>query len=411
MYAFGAVGRRRAGPAGLFQIEHALPPAAQRGARLAALALHPTPPVQPHPEPLALEQVDGVARAHAPDVGHGALGRVHPRQVDGLGARGGPAPHRGAGAAGAAPVAVGRHAEVAQHVVGSHDVARLHLGHHRRRRVAGVVDAQLYVARHHALGYVVEHQAAHAAARCGQPRLAYAHYAAVAGLVGGEVACKAQPVVNGAAVVSGRPLRHLGRARLAGHAEKPRPGLLAKALAHHVLEHRLQRAHRLRLAYSLLLHHGRELHDGLAVLHHLLHKPRPHHLAVVGYGVVERHGVYRSHLCLVAYAHPRQRRLAPVEPLAALVLLGHAYDWLGVAHERYVQVVGYARAVEPLDVLLGVVVVETVYHVAHPDVAAHLERPGHVDVLVAPAAPVVVFHEAPVHVHHAAAGVYYREKN
>ena len=65
-----------------------------------------------------------------------------------------------------------------------------------------------------------------------------------------------------------------------------------------------------------------------------------------------------------------------------------------------------AHAVETLHVLFGMAAVEPVDDVARADIRADFQRAGHVDVLVATPAPVVVLHPAAVHLDHAAACMY-----
>ena len=97
---------------------------------------------------------------------------------------------------------------------------------------------------------------------------------------------------------------------------KRRCGLIAQSLAHDMFQDGL---HGLdgRLFGNLFPHHFRwKLHDGLPVFDHPLHEARAHHLAVVGDGVIESQCRDGWYLRFVAYAHPRQGRVAPVVVLA-----------------------------------------------------------------------------------------------
>ena len=102
-----------------------------------------------------------------------------------------------------------------------------------------------------------------------------------------------------------------------------------------------------------------------------------HHTAVVGDGVIECERIDRRYLCLIAYAHPQQCRLAPVFPLTVRILLWHADLWHGMAYDRNLDVlVVDACPVDAAHKLLRVVVVELIHHVADTDVGAQLHGPS-----------------------------------
>ena len=72
-----------------------------------------------------------------------------------------------------------------------------------------------------------------------------------------------------------------------------------------MFEYRLHLFQGLLFTYFILDDFRLELLYHLAVFHHLLHKSRTHHFAVVGDGVIERDGRDGRNLGLVANAHPR----------------------------------------------------------------------------------------------------------
>ena len=202
---------------------------------------------------------------------------------------------------------------------------------------------------------------------------------------------------------------NLGRSRLAGHLEgsRQRGSLAAQSLADDVLQDGLHHRDGLLLGNTLLQHHGRELADGLTVLHQLRDETRLHHLAVIGNGIIERHRVDGCNLRLIAYRHPRQRRLTPVFRAVGGLRVHIADDGLAVAYQRQLQILSDAYAAQPGDILLGMAAVELVDDIARADVGADLQRAGHINVLIAATTPVVVLHPAAVHLHHATAGMYH----
>ena len=157
------------------------------------------------------------------------------------------------------------------------------------------------------------------------------------------------------------------------------------------------------LGYLLLQHHRLKLPDDLAVLDQLLHKTRLHHLTVVGDGIVEGDGIDGGYLCLVAYRHPGQRGLAPILRAVRGLRVRHADVGRMIAYQRQLQVFVDAHTVEPFHVAGGVAAVELVYDVADANVRADLQGACHIDVAIAAAAPVMVFHRATVHLHDTAA--------
>ena len=158
------------------------------------------------------------------------------------------------------------------------------------------------------------------------------------------------------------------------------------------------------LGYAFLQHNGRILLDGLSVLHHLGDESRLHHLAVVGYGIVEGQRIDGRYLCLVAYRHPGQRRLAPVFRAVGSLRVYLTNVRCSVAHKRQLQVFADAYAVESFDIFLRMAAIELVDDVAGADVGTHLQGTGHADGAIAATSPVMVFHRPAMHLHDATAG-------
>ena len=89
-----------------------------------------------------------------------------------------------------------------EHIVGGKHVAVLHVGHEDGSRILGVLHVEFQALRHDAFGDVVEHLSAHASSRSRQARFLDADDAAVARIVGWEVAGKADQIVGSAVLVS-----------------------------------------------------------------------------------------------------------------------------------------------------------------------------------------------------------------
>ena len=173
-----------------------------------------------------------------------------------------------------------------------------------------------------------------------------------------------------------------------------------------MLEDNLQLLYHLRLCYLLALHHRRVVGDDLSVLDNLLHEPRPHHATVIGDSIIEGEDGYRRTLSLIAYAHPRQRRLGPVHILSVLILLRKAYARRRVAGDRNVKVVSQTEVMEVLDVPLRIVVIVFVYNAADANIRANEQSLRQIHTTVASAPPVVVLHISAVHIPYAATSLH-----
>ena len=154
-----------------------------------------------------------------------------------------------------------------------------------------------------------------------------------------------------------------------------------------------------------LYHLGWKCSDGVAIFDGTLHEARLHHAAVVGNGIIERERIDRRNERLIADAHPWQRRVAPVEPFAPLVLLGPADDGCGMSHDRNLHACAIdTRPVDAPHEFDGVVVIKLVDDIAHADIRAHLHGPSEGDGAIASGAPVAVFHVAAIDMPDAIAG-------
>ena len=100
------------------------------------------------------------------------------------------------------PVGVGLDAQVGEHIVGGKHIAVLHVWHEDGCRILGILHVEFQALCHDAFCNVVEHLSAHAASRCRQARFLDAHDAAVARIVGWEVAGEAYQIVGSAALVA-----------------------------------------------------------------------------------------------------------------------------------------------------------------------------------------------------------------
>ena len=245
----------------------------------------------------------------------------------------------------------------------------------------------------------MKHRTAHPAARSRQARFLYADDTAIARCLRGKIAGKAEQIVGRTRLISRCSLRHLRRTGLSRHFKRSRTGLLSQALTHHMFQDCLYLFERFRLANLLItLHHlGWKLHERLAVLHHLFHKSRTHHAAVVGNGVIKGECGDGRNLRFIADAHPRKGRIAPVEPLPVGSPSWHSNLRRGRAHERNSEVQGQASAVNATHKLLRVVVIELVDDATHPDVRTHFQRPWQRNHAISAAPPVVVAHLSSVH--------------
>ena len=314
------------------------------------------------------------------------------------------APYRSASGISPVPCLQGVDTEIFQHVISRGKVSVLHVRHENRQRVACVGNVELEALRRDSFRNVMENLRTEAA-RSRKTGPLNAHYTAVSRRIGREKADKAKQIVHRSRLVSCRSFRYLGGSRLAGNLERWRAGFLSETLAHNMFQYGGDFTQRLFLADALLYHFGRELLYYLSVLHHGLNEPRTHHCAAVGDGVIERKCRYWRHLGFVTYAHPGQRRLAPINVLAALVLLRHADAGRRIADYWQLQVLADADAVKPLDKLFGVLSVVFVDYPAYSDVGAVLQRLRQSKHLIASAVPVVVAHLGSVHVPDAASGV------
>ena len=108
------------------------------------------------------------------------------------------------------------------------------------------------------------------------------------------------------------------------------------------------------LGNLLFQYHGFELLDDLSVLHQLLHETRLHHLAVVGNGIVEGHGIDGRDLCLIADTHPGQGSLTPILGTVCRLCVRHAdIGWM-IAYQRQLQVFVDTHTIESLHIFLGI---------------------------------------------------------
>ena len=105
-----------------------------------------------------------------------------------------------------------------------------------------------------------------------------------------------------------------------------------------MLKNGLYLAQCLGLADSLLDNLWREIHNYFPVLDHLFDKTRAHHLAPIGYGIIESKSGNGWYLCFISNTHPRQGGLAPVYPLSMAVLPGLADDRFGRPHKGKMQI-------------------------------------------------------------------------
>ena len=160
------------------------------------------------------------------------------------------------------------------------------------------------------------------------------------------------------------------------------------------------------LGYLWSHHLWRKFHDGFSVLHHLAHKSWAHHLAVVGYGVVEGEGRDRWHLGFISYTHPWQGGFCPVVILAVAVSVRHADSRRGSTHQRNLQVVVQTRAVDALHEFLRVVPVVVVDDAAHTDVGTVPQGLWQAQHSVSALAPVVVLHVSAIHLPYTAARIH-----
>ena len=133
---------------------------------LDALFYHLASSLELNLQPSALYQVHSVACSHAMHVGHvRALAQRFALQTDGLAvAFHSPSQNWVAVGLSSGQVCSWLKAKVVQYIVGSQDVAVLNLRNQYRERVACVDGLKLQALSHVALGNVVEHHAAHAAA-------------------------------------------------------------------------------------------------------------------------------------------------------------------------------------------------------------------------------------------------------
>ena len=173
-----------------------------------------------------------------------------------------------------------------------------------------------------------------------------------------------------------------------------------------MLEDNLQLLYHLRLGNLLALHHRRVVGDDLSVLDNLLHEPRPHHATVIGDSIIEGEDGYRRTLSLIAYAHPRQRRLGPVHILSVLILLRKAYARRRVAGDRNVKVVSQTEVMEILDVPLRIVMIVFIDNTADSNIRANEQSLRQIHTTVASAPPVVVLHISAIHIPYTASGLH-----
>lgn len=148
--------------------------------------------------------------------------------------------------------------------------------------------------------------------------------------------------------------------------------LFSESLADHMFQHHLHLFDDSgRSDLCMPFDHLRRIFGDFAVLNGCLDKSRLHHTPIVGDGVVKCQRGDRRHLRLISYAHPRQGSVAPVEPLAAFVLLWHTNLSRTGTHNRDVQIRGNAGAIDTAHEFFRIIVVVLVDDSAHADVRAH----------------------------------------
>ena len=252
---------------------------------------------------------------------------------------------------------------------------------------------------------MVEHNTRHATARGGKARLLDTDDTSIAGVIGREEACKRQPVTGGARMVAAKLVGYLGSTCLTSHLKRFRTGLLSQSLTDHMLQDGLHRLDGLRLGNLLLEHHRLKLLDHLSVLHQPFHESGLHHLAIVGNGIVEGHGIDGRNLRLIADTHPGQRGLTPVFGTVLSFRVGHTDIGWVIAYQRQLQVFVDTHPIESLHIFRGIRAVVFVDNPAHTDVRTYFEGAWHTDGAIAATTPVVVLHGPAVHLHHATTGI------
>ena len=73
-----------------------------------------------------------------------------------------------------------------------------------------------------------------------------------------------------------------------------------------------------------------------------------------------------------------------------------------VALDRQLQILVDAYTVETLYIFCRIGTIELVDNPADADVRTHFQGSGHIDILITATAPVVIFHQSAVHLHHTA---------
>ena len=175
-----------------------------------------------------------------------------------------------------------------------------------------------------------------------------------------------------------------------------------------MLQNGLNSLQRLRSCNAFLDDLWFELLDGFAILDNLLDETRPHHLTIIGNGIIERHRIDGCNLGLIAYRHPRQRSGIPVVIITSVLLtLRHTDKGRTITGKDILQlqVLTDTYPVKAFDIALGLVMVEFVYHMTHTDIRTDLQRSGHVDITIAATTPVVVFHLTAIHRHDTTTGM------
>jgi len=347
-------------------------------------------------EAVTLKQVDGIACTHAYDVGDAVIiGDGFLFQQVLVGGHAYDSPERGGFAIGG-PLAFALEPKVGEHCLCGKEVAVEYGGPALSFFINSTADVQAEVVCHDALCDVVEHPAAHRAARGGKSCFLKADDATVSWLVGREVTDETHEVVQSSCLVSNLLLGYLRSAGLSCDGKGLRLGFLARSFLHHLEKHVLYFCQRGWFADLLSEHHGRQF-GGHAVLDFHLHEPGLHHLSVVGDGVVECQGGDGWHLGLIADAHPRQRGAAPERNSLGVLLVWITDAWNGVSDDGQFQVFCYAHPVESVDEFLWLLLVEFVDDLADADVGTHLERFAERYGAVTSRSPVVVVHLGAMH--------------